>query len=339
MPTIYEIARAAGVSPTTVSRALSGKGVHNAPSTCERIRRLAERMGYRRNTFAAAVRKGRCGTIGFLRSSMEIHAQIPETFRYGLNEALAKSGELLITGMVAEDELASGRLPRLAREWAVDGLVLFYTHGDWSGLGRKLEELRLPSVWVNNKLPHNSIYPDDLAAGRMAAQTLAKSGCRHIACFSLWSTGHYSETDRRKGFLAAARRLGIQAEDCSASDNSNPQTWSARADEMVSRARGFDGIFCYGPTEIVALFIAAARQQIRIPDDLSLITICWKPVCISGQPVDTLVMPYGETIAPLTVTRLLEQIGRGDAFPSIPVKPKLVPGTTTRNSPKNRSQL
>lgn len=328
MATIYEIAKIAGCSATTVSRALSGKATHNSAKTCERIRQIAAELGYRKSTFAAAVRSGRCGTIGFLRSSMQEHAQVPEGFRYALNAEVATAGKLLITGMVDEDELAQDRLPNLARDWSVDGLILFYTHGDWSGLGSRLEAMRLPTVWVNNKLPRNSIYPDDLAGGRLAAKALVDAGRRRLACFSLLGNGHYSEFDRLKGFTTLAKRAGCSTLDCTAKVDLPKAEWLQRADQMVSRAQGLDGIFCYGPTEVVALLLACARKGVKVPTDLSIVTIDWKPVCVAGIPITTLVMPYGDIIAPRAVDQLLKQVSGGSSFPSEAVRPKLVDGAT-----------
>ena len=67
-PTISDLARAAGVSPTTVSHAFSGRR-HVDPETRERIQALAREIGYHPNALAQRLRSGRSGTIA-LGSSM-----------------------------------------------------------------------------------------------------------------------------------------------------------------------------------------------------------------------------------------------------------------------------
>ena len=68
-PTIYDVAKAAGVSPSTVSRALSKPGRINA-RTEQHIRETAQSLGYRLNPMARAVITGKTGTIALILSDV-----------------------------------------------------------------------------------------------------------------------------------------------------------------------------------------------------------------------------------------------------------------------------
>src|SRR2546429_6681819 len=64
-PTIHDVAKAAGVSVTTVSHALNGKGRVD-PNTRARVAQVVHRLGYRANRHARGLRMGRSGSLGLL---------------------------------------------------------------------------------------------------------------------------------------------------------------------------------------------------------------------------------------------------------------------------------
>jgi LacI family transcriptional regulator len=68
MATIYDIARAAGVTPTTVSKVLAGKGSIST-ATRERVMRYVQELNYQPNLLARGLIRGRTGMIGFLTPS------------------------------------------------------------------------------------------------------------------------------------------------------------------------------------------------------------------------------------------------------------------------------
>src|SRR5215216_821806 len=68
-PTIYDVARAAGVAPSTVSRAFSRPGRVNA-ATAEHIRRVADELGYRTNPLARALSTSRSHMIALVVSDV-----------------------------------------------------------------------------------------------------------------------------------------------------------------------------------------------------------------------------------------------------------------------------
>ncbi len=332
MSTIYEIAERTGVSPSTVSRALSGKGGMLSEETCERIEAVAQELGYRRNAFASSLRRGKFNSIGFLHSPIITHALVPVPFRAKLEAMLAEKNLLLLTGQFEEDALRQGgALPRVLREWSVDGFLLFYTHGEWPKLEVMLDRQNIPVVWVNNKLKQNSVYPDDVAGGRMAAEYLISRGHRKIGVFSFASNGHYSEADRLNAFMNASAAAGVQAFDFTAKRNYPCAERHGVCEDVLNRLNGVSALFCFGPEEVIALMVQAARKGIRIPEDLSLMLINCEHTEIASMPVDMLVMPYHGAIAQLALDGLLKQIAGGRRFRSLAVPPVLFTGETVKS--------
>jgi LacI family transcriptional regulator len=323
MITIREVAEASGVSISTVSKVLTGNAPHNNAQTCEKVRRVAQQMGYRRNAFASAVSRGKFGSVGLLHSTIEVHSKIPETFRRAVEDWVAARDLLLLECRVDEERLRETRqLPRLLREWAVDGLILFCTHGDWEQWDRQVESRQIPTVWLNNKLPRNSVYPDDVAAGRMAARYFLERGCKRAAYLGVLFSGHYSEADRLDGFHAEMTAHGGS---CVA------LTWTSleEAREMLTggllaRHPALTGFFCSGSMEAAMLSVALARFNRRVSEDAHVIAIDSEPVRNRiGLDIDTLVMPYATTITDLALERLERKMKDGGGFDSIAVPPVL----------------
>src|SRR5690606_37226119 len=71
--TLRDVAAASGVGITTVSRVLDERTPASRSTTAERVRRVADQLGYRRNMFASGLRRGATGTIGVLVPRLTDH--------------------------------------------------------------------------------------------------------------------------------------------------------------------------------------------------------------------------------------------------------------------------
>lgn len=119
-PTIYDVARECGVAPSTVSRAFSRPGRVNA-HTADRIRAVAERLGYRTNPLARALPTGKTAMIALVVSDVTNPVYFPVI--RGTEGAAAKAGYTLLLA----DAQESGVTEREAIERVlpiVEGIVL-----------------------------------------------------------------------------------------------------------------------------------------------------------------------------------------------------------------------
>jgi len=119
-PTIYDVAREAGVAPSTVSRAFSRPGRVNA-ETAERVRAVAAQLGYRTNPPARALSTGRSSMVALVIPDVTNPVYFDIT--RGAEDAAAEAGYTLVLADFRE----SGRLEREAIDRAVPavaGLVL-----------------------------------------------------------------------------------------------------------------------------------------------------------------------------------------------------------------------
>ena len=154
-PTIYDIATAAGVSPSTVSRALNRPG-RIKKETEQRIRDEAERLGYRINPIARALHTGRTGNLGLILT--DISNPIFFDVMRGSEAAAAAAGQTLVISVAhgtQETEFEAAR--RLLS--ATDGLLLASSRLSNEEIQRLAAEK--PIVMANRTMPQvPGLLPD-----------------------------------------------------------------------------------------------------------------------------------------------------------------------------------
>ncbi len=273
--TIDEIARRAGVSRMTVARALNGTTKQAWPSSqrrVERIRQIADELGYKRHSGAAAVRSRRFGHIGML--TRDDIGLMQFNLTKGVAEALAQR-DLHMTYCEAKvDELLDrDRAPRLLREHCVDGMLIHLSMKQLSKQHADLfQTLNLPVVWVNNDFEFDCVRPDDFDGGHQPTRLLIEQGHRHIAYLhDPDDDDHFSWAMRRDGYVAAMNDAGLE-----------PQVtgWTShgRLMDQVDRARAFlqenthiTGVVINDSALPAMVLMAAAAEGLHVPDDLSII--------------------------------------------------------------------
>lgn len=174
-PTIYDVARAAGVASSTVSRAFSRPGRVNA-ETAERIRAIAAELGYRADLLPHALPTGRTSMIGLVISD------ITNPFYFGIvRGAQAAAADAGYTMLLA-DAQESDRLEREALERtlpAVEGIVLASTRMSDSAI--RMTAKQRPMVVLNRAVADIPSVVTDVPRGmRRAAEHLGSLGHRTI---------------------------------------------------------------------------------------------------------------------------------------------------------------
>ncbi|MCW8133656.1 MAG: LacI family DNA-binding transcriptional regulator [Planctomycetota bacterium] len=218
MPTITlkQIALKVGVTPMTVSSALSGKG-RIAAETRERILRAAQDLGYRPNASARATRTGRFDCVGLLVSSDKQYSYTPDALLWGIQVTLEKSGNHLAMARLRSNfDGTEETLPKCLRERLVDGMLVNLTHHLPPHILDAVTASRIPAIWMNTRMSSDCVYPDDRATAREMTRRLIERGHRRIAWVNLSSGAeqpeddrHYSEFDRMAGYLDAVSAAGL----------------------------------------------------------------------------------------------------------------------------------
>jgi DNA-binding LacI/PurR family transcriptional regulator len=279
--TLAQVARAAGVSVATASRALNGDSAPLRPGPAARankIRQLAKKLGYRPDWRARSLRGGQGNSIGVVYS--EVHPMLSET-SYGpmflaFGEVLEAAGYNLMFVHVPRAVDGGAVLPASMLH-AVDGAV--YYHRITEGQVEAARAVQGPSILINcePKLPFPRVIPDDVMGATELARHLLELGHRRIAYVNKSRAGadfvHYTSTLRGEVLRAVMTEAGLGGGfDLWEFDIDAPYNEIAgRYTSLAPAAR---------PTAVVANYSVHAislqneflRQGVRVPEQLSIAT-------------------------------------------------------------------
>jgi DNA-binding LacI/PurR family transcriptional regulator len=209
--TIRDVAREAGVSTATVSRALRGLG-NVDPLTREHIQRVADRLDYIISPTASRLAGGRAGTVAVL--SPHISKWYFATALAGVERAMSEADVDLLVHTVGDAPLPSPSLAERRMRSRVDGVLVLGTLAaspDVSALvGR-----RFPMVLVGARRDDvSSVAIDDVEGARMATQHLVNLGHKRIGLIDgrAGLEPVQPEDDRRRGYVEVLESAGLCVE-------------------------------------------------------------------------------------------------------------------------------
>jgi LacI family transcriptional regulator len=205
--TLADVAKTAGVSPTTASFVLSGRGqeMRISRDVSERVLRTAEELRYRRNIVSVGLRTGTTRTIGFVSDTVAT-SKLAGGLIQGALEAARERGVLLFIGETEGDAELERQLVDTMLDRQVDGVILASMYTTSIDVPAVLETA--PAVLLNalakRPSPLASVIPDELGAGRTVAQVLLDAG--HRDGIHLIGAGP-TERDVPDGGVAAFERI------------------------------------------------------------------------------------------------------------------------------------
>jgi DNA-binding LacI/PurR family transcriptional regulator len=269
MTSIKDVARAAGVHHSTVSRALHGLPLVNK-KTAARIRKIAAEAGFRTSAVARSLATQKTQMIGVVVSNL-IDPFHHEIFA-GLDELAEKSGYSVILADSQSDPERELRIVRSFHERRVDAVVVMS-----SRVGARymslLAEREIPIVLVNNQQRDSfahSVTIDNVDAAFKAVQHLIELGHRRISYIGN-KLGVYSDPERFSGYRLALAEANIpfQPELVVHSDYSPEGAGKAVRQLFLLQERP-TALFCYN--DMLALgALHALRKFVRVPQDVSII--------------------------------------------------------------------
>ncbi len=279
--TIHDVAKAAGVSISTASKALNDNGRMH-PDTRERVKRIATEIGFRPNALARGLLSRRSLTIGLLTNDTYGRFSLP--MMAGASEALFDNGvSVFLCATNDNPELARLHVEALLDK-QVDGIIFSATRLDRRP-PMDLSNLPIPVVYVFAEGPPGSvtIIPDDEQGARLAVNHLIEKGRKRIV--------HITGPE---DFRAARARSSAYHRICGDSETTLfgewTETWGHDAVERLwSRdTPAPDGIFC-GNDQIARGVIDALRDRnIQIPKDVSVVGFDnWEIVAEQTRPALT----------------------------------------------------
>jgi DNA-binding LacI/PurR family transcriptional regulator len=269
-----DLARIAGVSTTTVSRALSGSPLVNA-ATRDRVAELARQLKYTVNAGAKALRLGQRSTVAvvipFAESSrQDLYDPFFLSILGSLANALTSRGYEMLLSRIDASDLGAASLP--VDSGRASGIVLVGQWGQHDQLNQ-LAERGVPLVVWGARLPaqrYCTVGGDNVGGGRQACAHLLSRGRRHIAF--LGDTALPEVAQRHQGYLEAlqAQGLGAQAE-LHVGASFLPQAGREAIDTLNERGVPYDGLVCC--SDLLAMAAIGRLQETgrRVPGDVAVV--------------------------------------------------------------------
>jgi LacI family transcriptional regulator, galactose operon repressor len=329
--TIRDVARAAGVHVSTVSRALDRRrpgGV--SAEVAAVIEQAARRLGYRPNRAASALRTGRTHTIGVLLP--DITNPVFPPILQGIEAYAASRGTFVLVANAASHAMALPIIERMLAQ-QVDGIVLATASRDDPVVDFIVEQ-GLHAVMVNRADDSGrlaSVVSDDRLAMKLVVEHLLHSGCKriaHLAGPSNLPTG----AGRRLGFQQAMRDRGKSSAGivhCEAYSRDAGRAAMQRL--LATGAQRPDAVVCCNDLVALGAYDALAAAGLRIPDDVAVTGHNdMQLVDLVSPPLTTIRPPHRE-LGWRAAQLLFERLDGQQLSPAtVVLRPELVVRASTR---------
>jgi LacI family transcriptional regulator len=309
-PTIKDLARVAGVSIGTASKALNGAG-RMRQETRDRVLAAAREIGYRPNDLAHSLRRARSRTIGIISNDSFGRFTIPIV--EALEERLADEG-IAVFMCNATDDPARERqhLDQLLGK-RVDGLVVTARRADKRvPIGPLAHGLPVIYVFSQADDPQSlSLLPDDEGGAVLAVEHLAAIGRKRIA--HITGPEHFEAVRLRKaGYLAGLKIAGLSATDGFYFPGVWSEAWGRDAIGRLfdGRKKTPDALFC-GNDQIARGAADALRERgLSVPSDVAIVGFDnWEVMALAARPPLTSVDMNLRALGREAGERLLDMIG------------------------------
>ncbi len=276
MVSIDEVARHAGVSTATVSRALSGRG-HVSDATRARVEAAAQSLGYVVSASASSLASGRTRNIGVLVPFLD--RWFFSTVLSGIASALMRRGyDITLYNLTANRAERREIFETFLRRQRVDGVIAISIELGEEETGRLLE-LDLPVIAIGGPNPRlATLSVDDVAVARLATEHLVALGHReiaHIGASPEFDIDFHIPTHRRQGFEQALADAGIPARSALYEPADFTIEGGFRAAKQLLGRPGErpTAIFAASDEMAIGALLAARELGYRVPEDLSLVGI------------------------------------------------------------------
>lgn len=271
--TIYHIAERVGVSPSTVSRALSGRG-YCGKETKAKILKAAQEMNYAPDNAAKILKMRRTHKIIF--AVPDICNPFYFDMINGINQVLEEHGYLMIlfyTKHSLEEEL---KAIQNLREKVADGMIMVSFNFCEENI-QAINAIQAPVVLTNQYVSKEGrdrfdyVYVDTFEAIRLGTGHLIEQGIRRIAYVG-GSLSEQTGYQRFCGYLEAMREAGLPLDDRFVAESDYTENGGyASARKWLEQPDRPEGIVAANDLMAIGVMKACEEAGLRIPEDVSVV--------------------------------------------------------------------
>jgi DNA-binding LacI/PurR family transcriptional regulator len=304
--TISDVARGAGVSPSTVSR------VFNRPELVKEetrvlVMEIANEMQFVPNRMARGLITGQTGLVALI--VQDISNPYFGILANGCEEELRKNNIAVALFSTSESQSAEEHYRRMLAERSVDGFIFISSPADSKSLGD--HDTPIPTVYVHRRPdgPHiDAVYTDDRRGAMLAAEHLVKLGHERIAVVTGQLETITGET-RLRAFRDTLVQHGIGLPDQYILTGDFKMEGGRRAGKQLLRCDPRPtGVFVASDFMAYALIHALAEDGVQVPGEVSVVGFDDLPMSDLFFPrlttVKSPIRGIGETAARLLLRRL-----------------------------------
>jgi DNA-binding LacI/PurR family transcriptional regulator len=306
-----DVAKKAGVSVSTVSRALAGSSLTNE-KTAQRVREIAESLNYSINIAAKNFRLQHNRTIAVVlpfdfRTAQSASDPFFISLLGSVADAITARGyEMLLSRVSAEQIYSVAQLVQTGRAVGIILIGQWHQHDQLNQLGSQ----GLPLVVWGARMPdqtYSTVGSDNLLGGKLAAEHLIKLGRKQIAFFG--DTELPEVRQRFSGFETTLKQAGYEF----AAELFVPAPFVAESgkhavEHLLKRQASFDGIFAC--SDLLAMTAIQALQHVgkSVPHDVAVVGYDDVPVASFFHPTITTISQHVESAGEALVQSLLNRL-------------------------------
>lgn len=295
MANIKEIAKAAGVSTSTVSRVLNNNNLIS-PETREHVLKVMRKYNYVPNAMARGLSSQKANTITLLVNNENAEAFDNLFFHkimYGIENVLYKSDLFLMISNFQDSRIGKERLTKMVQGKLTQGIIIpaFLLTPE---LLKTLETLRVPFVVLGEPantatVPFDWVDINNTQGGQIAVQHLLSKGYRRIAFLSGSTTALFNR-NRLAGYRSMLAQSGIAIDESliAECDSSKDNAFSAMT-KLLSLPSPPDAVLCGDNVIGMGAMKAIQKKGYAIPSRIGL-------VCFDNLPIAELVEPAMTTV-------------------------------------------
>ncbi|RAP75824.1 LacI family DNA-binding transcriptional regulator [Paenibacillus montanisoli] len=276
MATIKDIARIAGVSTTTVSRALNGYD-DVSQETKKRIREIAAQLDYSPNAVARSLVSSKTRTIGVIFSGLK-HTGGKDNLAFeiliGINDRAIELNYDILLFSTSPSKQRIKSYYNLCKERNVDGAIIFGLKVDDPYLEEVIEKSNFPCVLIDIPFSNEhlgNVTTDNVEGVRKAVHYLIDGGHTKIAMINGYPEAHVSD-QRLIGFKKALSEFGMAYDASKVVDGAFSEEGGEQAMlRILDEHPGVTAVFCSSDLMALGALRALDKRGRKVPDSVSVV--------------------------------------------------------------------
>ena len=326
---LKDVAKIAGVSVSTVSRALNGKSCVNE-ETKKRIMDAVEQTKYRPNIISKSLKMGKSNTICLLVSTIQnpIFSEITQ----GVEDTARKSGYIVVLCNTDEDEAIEREyIENMKTRW-VDGFIIASAVNS-SQYIKRLREEGFPIVMVNrfdkeDEKNVDTVGVDNYQSAYDATQYLIRIGHRRIA-FGCGSEELYLYRERYRGYCDALKNAGLPYDErLVMRETYSKECFYQLTKKLMGEENPPDAIFASSDPIAFRILHALNDMNLNIPNDMAVRGFDNVEFSSMGEPPLTTVSQPLYDLGCAAAKSLIRQIQHKDKYGELPAPVNSILGTS-----------